>query len=102
MFPACSPRADTPLPDEPASRLMESGRLEVDVFLELPVGIDREARARLREQRHVHHAVPDREDLVLADPPFRCELPDDLALPSRAHMDRHRTREDAVLVVEFV
>src|SRR5205823_13238581 len=52
--------------------------------------------------RRVLLAVPDREDLVVAYSPSCRGFPADLAFPPRAHMDRHRAREDAILVVEFV
>src|SRR5438132_13266371 len=81
---------------------MEIRRLEVDVFLEFAVGIDGEARARLGEQRHVHDAIPDRDNLVLADPPFCRELSDDFAFPPGAYMDCHRACVDAVRIVEFI
>src|SRR6267378_6719854 len=90
------------LAHEPASSLVEVRGLEVNVLFELALRVDPEACAGLREEGHVHHPIADREDLVLGDPPLRGELPNDFALSPRTHVDRHVSREDAVLVSEFV
>ena len=91
-----------PASHKPALGLFEVGGLEVDIVSESALGVDRETCAGLREQGQVHHAVADREDLVLSDAPLRGQFPDDLPLSPWVDVDRYETREDPVFVLEVI
>src|SRR2546430_11663519 len=72
------------------------------MVFQLALGVDGEPQSRLGEQRDIHDAVPDRDDLVLLDSPLRRKLSHDLPFALWTDMDRDAARETPVLIVEFV
>ena len=69
---------------------------------QLTIGVDREPHSRFGEERDIHHAVPDGDDLVLLYFPLRRKPPHNRSLALWTDPDRDAAGENPVLIVEFV